>query len=129
MFSDDYDPRIASLIEQRPSGERPVEMIRNALVPGLRAFTAAEQAALLTREPLGRPDPRTALEAAAEPGSQPTAHRERAATHPGYDENELRTRVIAAACVAALTTAILSWAENDGIGDLADIVDEGLSPL
>lgn len=45
-------------------------------------------------------------------------------THPGHKENDLTTRVLAAAAVAALTTAITIWAQNNGEPDLAALLNQ-----
>jgi AcrR family transcriptional regulator len=129
VLSDDYDPLIAGLIAARPEGERPIEMVRNALVVGIRALTGAERAAVLTRCRLVVRTP--ALRARMLQDQEITEHliADALAARHGHPENDLRTRVISAACVAALTTVLLSWAENDGAGDLAALVDEGLDAL
>jgi AcrR family transcriptional regulator len=129
VLSDDYDPLIASLIAARPPDERPIEMVRHALVAGIRALGTAERAALLTRCGLAVRAP--ALRARMLQDQEITQQliAGALAAHPGHHQNDLRTRVIAAACVAAVTAALLNWAENDGADDPADIVDEGLSAL
>jgi AcrR family transcriptional regulator len=42
---------------------------------------------------------------------------------------ELRDQVVAAACVAALSTAILVWAEQGGASELPQLLDQSLSVL
>jgi hypothetical protein len=39
------------------------------------------------------------------------------------------TKVTVAACLAAATTAVLSWVENDGTPELPDLLQEALDTL
>jgi hypothetical protein len=48
---------------------------------------------------------------------------------PGDDEAELRTRVVASACLAAVTTAVTVWAEGEGAEELPDLIDRAFTCL
>ena len=45
------------------------------------------------------------------------------------DEPDLRLRVIAAAGVAAMTTALVVWVEHDGAEALPDLIDRAFDML
>jgi AcrR family transcriptional regulator len=47
----------------------------------------------------------------------------------GKGSGDLRTRVVAATCVAALSTAVLVWVEENGARDLPNLLDEALTLL
>jgi hypothetical protein len=40
-----------------------------------------------------------------------------------------QTRVIVAACLAAASTAILTWIENNGTPELPDLIDQAFETL
>lgn len=126
--TDDYDPMLADLIRQRPADESPLTAVHQAVLQGLSAVYATDRDAILarTRLILGTPalrarqwlnlDATQSLFAEAMAGRLDTAL-------------TLEIRVLAAAAVAALSTAVSEWAANDGIDDLATLVDNAFHVL
>lgn len=121
--SDDYDPMIARLIAERPPEEDPLTALHRALADGLARVYEADQEALLARTRLILTTP--ALRARMWHNQSAT---ERLFTdalkqrRPGDDA--LRVRVLAAAALAALATALTVWVEGDGSEPLPTLVDE-----
>ncbi|MCY0941420.1 TetR/AcrR family transcriptional regulator [Streptomyces antarcticus] len=126
--SDDYDPLIVRLIVERPAGEDSLAALHHALVTGLDAVYASAREALLARTRLIFETP--ALRARTWDNQYATqlllteALRSRTPA-----ESELATRVIAAAGLAAVTSALAAWVESEGSLDLPCLVDEAFRVL
>ena len=129
VLSDDYDPMISALIYSRPAEEPAVDSIRQALGAGLAQVYVAERATLLARTRLLLRTP--ALRARLWEQQSATADliASALAARSGSTRPNLRLRVTAAACLAALTTAILAWAERDGVPELPALVDDAFDVL
>lgn len=126
VADDGYDPMIEDLIRSRPAGEPPVARVHAALREGLAKVYHADRETLLARTRLlvGTP----ALRARMLANQQTTQELlERALTGGGTPT--LETRVIAAACLATMVTAVLAWAELDGAAELPDLIDQAFSAL
>lgn len=126
--SDDYDPLIARLIAERPLDEDPLTALHRALASGLVSIYEADEQALLarTRLILATPALRARLwqnQSATEQLFTDALMARRPADDP------LRIRVLAAASLAALTTALTVWVERDGSEPLPALVDEVFSAL
>ncbi|MEW5530626.1 TetR family transcriptional regulator [Streptomyces virginiae] len=126
--SDDYDPLIVRLIEERPHDEDSLTALRNALVAGLEAVLTSDREALLVRTRLVLETP--ALRARTWDNQYATqlllaeALRSRSPA-----ESDLATRVIAAAGLAAMTSALAAWVESGGALDLPALADEAFGAL
>ncbi len=129
VLADEYDPVIFALLAARPTHEPVIDKIRHALGAGLARIEAAEREALLVRTRLIVQTP--ALRARLWEQQAATARLfARALTdRSGADGDDLRTRVVAAACLAAVTTAVAVWAEGDGADELPRLIDQALSML
>ncbi|WP_406186305.1 TetR/AcrR family transcriptional regulator [Streptomyces sp. NBC_01006] len=126
--SDQYDPLIGRLIEERPPQEDSLTALRHALVQGLKAVYATDKEALLVRTRLILETP--ALRARTWDNQYETQRlfaEALRARDPG--ESDLTTRVTAAAALAAVTTALASWVESDGTLDLPALADEAFHAL
>lgn len=125
VLSDSYDPLLVSAIKARPRSEHPVTRIRTAVREGLTAIYAADREALLarTRLALRTPAVRSRL------WDNQFATRELLAAALDDGTPTLRTRVLAAACLATLTTALESWVDTDGAAELPDLIDEAFAAL
>jgi AcrR family transcriptional regulator len=128
VLSDSYDPLLVSLIRARPRTEHPVTRIRAAVREGLAAIYAADREALLERTRL----------ALRTPALRARLWENQFATRELFEdalagERTLRTRVLAAACLAALTTALEAWVDSndttDGAAELPDLIDEAFQAL
>ncbi|MFI5763103.1 TetR/AcrR family transcriptional regulator [Streptomyces sp. NPDC051563] len=126
--SDDYDPLIARLIEERPRHEDSLTALRNALVHGLEAVHAADREALLVRTRLIFETP--ALRARTWDNQYATQQLlARALRSRSPAESELATRVVAAAGLAAMTSALAAWVESEGVLDLPALAGEAFGAL
>ncbi|MGH3734160.1 MAG: TetR/AcrR family transcriptional regulator [Micromonosporaceae bacterium] len=110
VLRDEYDPLLESLIASRPTGEPPVTRVRSALRDALGEVYPEAREAILVRTRLMLRTP--ALRARSWENQHTTGRLlERALS--GQAAPDLRTRVVAAACLAAITTAIEAWADAD----------------
>lgn len=126
VAADDYDPMIEDLIRSRPAGEPPVVRVHAALREGLARIYQADRDTLLTRTRLLARTP--ALRARMWANQQATQQLLERALADGR-EPSLETRVVAAACLATMTTAVLAWAEQDGSAELPDLIDAAFAAL
>ena len=126
VLMDDYDPLLVSLISARPAGEPTIEKIRHACKEGLTRIYAADSATLLARTQLilHTPALRTGLWEHGGENERMLVHA--LAGRTGQDEDDLRMRVVVAACLAAINTAILVWADGNGARELPDLIDQAL---
>ncbi|MFI9614960.1 TetR/AcrR family transcriptional regulator [Streptomyces sp. NPDC052023] len=121
--SDDYDPMIVRLIEARPQEEDPLTALHRALAEGLAAVYTADKEALLVRTRLVLRTP--ALRARVWENQHATERLFADALAARLrTEATLSTRVLAAASLAALTTALTHWVDSDGTEDLPSLVDQ-----
>ncbi|GAB3455806.1 TetR family transcriptional regulator [Streptomonospora sediminis] len=129
VLGDEYDPLIEAAVRRRPPEEGLVERVQNAVAEGLAAVYAEGRDALLARVRLILSAP--ALRARMWEDMQDTqALLERALSATGDPaEVPMRVRVAAAASLAVLTTAIITWARDDGRGDLPALIDEAFTHL
>jgi AcrR family transcriptional regulator len=129
VLADEYDSLIVELLAARPAGEPAIETIRHALKEGLSRVYAADRDALLARTRLILSTP--ALRARL---WEQQAATERLIAHalddrPSRDRDDLRLRVVTSACLSAVTTAVVMWAESDGTDDLPDLIEQALTTL
>jgi AcrR family transcriptional regulator len=129
VLSDSYDPLIARLLEQTPAAWPLIERIRAALLQGLAQVYETDRDTLLAQNKL----------IAATPALRDRLWADQIATQRlflqalGGGERDLRpslpTRVTVAACLAAASTAILAWVENDGTSELPELIDQAFETL
>ena len=132
VLDDDYDPLIAEMIAAQPRDLPPVERVRRGLGTGMKEVFAADRERLRVRVALiletpslraGYFDQNAALVALiADALSRTPGARKRSAP-------TLATRVVAAACAAAMTTAVMVWGERGGRGNLPKLMDDALAAL
>ncbi len=128
-LTDSYDPLIASLIAQTPPAWPLTRRIRTVLVQGLRQIYGAERDTLLAQNKLivSTPALRERLWAAQIATQQLILQALGASQdHP---RPSFPDRVTVAACLAAASTAILAWVENDGTPDLPDLIEQAFDTL
>jgi AcrR family transcriptional regulator len=126
--SDDYDPLLVGLIENRPSEEGPLSALRNAVADGLSRIYATDRDALLVRTRLILHTP--ALRARMGTNLVATEDLFAAALAARlHSDVTLEIRVIAAAALATLTTALTAWVDGDGLEDLPSLVDDAFDVL
>jgi AcrR family transcriptional regulator len=128
-LSDSYDPLLAGLIGQTPAGWPLTERIRSVLVQGLRQVYDADRDTLLAQNKL----------IAATPALRDRLWADQIATQQFFldvlvgaepdHRPSLQARVTVAACLAAASTAILAWVENDGTPELPELLDQAFETL
>jgi AcrR family transcriptional regulator len=128
-LSDSYDPLIAGLIEQTPATLPLIDRIRAVLVLGLRQVYDADRDTLLAQNKLivSTPALRDRLWANQMATQQHILQALGAGQHD--PDPSFQDRVIVAACLAAATTAILTWIENDGNPELPDLIEQAFDTL
>ncbi|WP_371640269.1 TetR/AcrR family transcriptional regulator [Streptomyces virginiae] len=126
--SDDYDPLIVRLIQERPPQEDGLTALRNALGQGLETVYATGRDTLLARTRLIFDTP--ALRARTWDTQYATQRLFADALRSrNPEESDLATRVTAAAALAAVTTALAAWVESDGALELPALVSEAFGAL
>jgi AcrR family transcriptional regulator len=127
-LSDSYDPLIASLIAQTPAAWPLVKRVRTVLVQGLRQVYSTDRDAFLAQNRLivSTPALRDRLWADQIATQQLILQALSASQdHPP----SFQDRVTVAACLAAASTAILTWVENDGTADLPGLMEQAFDTL
>jgi AcrR family transcriptional regulator len=124
--SDSYDPLLVGLLEQTPAGWPLIDRVRAALLGGLRQLYDADRDTLLAQNKLivSTPALRDRLWANQIATQQLILQALGAGQRPSF-----RQRVTVAACLAAASTAVLTWVENDGTPDLPGLIDQAFDTL
>jgi AcrR family transcriptional regulator len=128
-LSDSYDPLLAGLLGQTPARWPLIDRIRAALLQGLRQLYDADRDTLLAQNKLiiATPALRERLWASQMDTQQLILQALGASQddpHPSFTDS-----VTVAACLAAATTAVLTWVENDGTPELPDLVEQAFDTL
>ena len=128
-LSDSYDPLIASSIAQTPATWPLVQRIRAVLVQGLRQVYDTDRDTLLAQVKLIVSTP--ALRERQWAGQLATQQAILEAIQPDQRDSHasFQAKVTVAACLAATTTAVLAWVENDGIPELPDLIEQAFDTL
>lgn len=127
VVSDEFDPMLEALVRNRPSDEPPVTRIQAAVGAGLAQIYATERDVLLQRTKLMLHTP--ALRARLWGNQQATAELLDRALAASGPQDPLVRKVVAAACTSTLVTAILDWAEQDGVEELPAVIDRAFDAL
>jgi AcrR family transcriptional regulator len=128
-LSDSYDPLLASLVVQTPATWPLTRRIRAALLQGLRQVYDTDRDTLLAQNKLIVSTPalrerlwadqiatqQLILQALSAGQNRP---------HPTFQDT-----VTVAACLAAATTAVLTWVDNNGTPELPDLIEQALDTL
>jgi AcrR family transcriptional regulator len=128
-LSDSYDPLLAGLLEQTPAALPLVDRIRAVLLQGFRQIYDADRDTLLAQNKLivSTPALRERLWAKQMDTQQYILEALGAGQHDPHPS--FQDRVTVAACLAAATTAILTWVENDGNPELPDLIEQAFDTL
>ena len=126
VLSDEYDPMLEQLIKARPADEAVVDAVQAAISEAFRLVYTADRDTIRSRVQLLLSTP--ALRARLWENQLATQGMfERALRGRGTDPFEVR--VLAAACLAALTVAITAWAESPDTTELPELIDESFTIL
>ena len=129
VLSDDYDPLIASAIAQTPATWPVIRRVRTVLAEGLRLIYDTDRDTLFDQVKLIVATP--ALRDRLWADQIATQQLILQALSAGQDEQRpsFQTRVTVAACLAAASTAILTWVESDGTPELPDLMAQAFDTL
>jgi AcrR family transcriptional regulator len=127
--TDDYDPMIAELIRARPTDEDPITAIHRAMVQGLAAILPDARDALLQRARLIMRAPALRARQADNQHATRLLFAGALAARAGLAAPTFALEVLAAAALAALTTALTAWSSGNGSADLITLVDEAFTTL
>jgi AcrR family transcriptional regulator len=129
VLTDDYDPMILAAMEAEAGDEGPVTAIRRAMAAVFAKIGEEEQRRVYERTRLIMSTP--SLRARTVDGftATTTLLAEGLGRRLGRPPGELRVRVIASACIGALTASIYAWMDGDGQPGLAGLVDAALALL
>jgi AcrR family transcriptional regulator len=128
-LSDSYDPLIAAMLQQTPPTWPLIQRIRAVLVQGLRQVYDTDRDTLLAQNKLIVSTPALSERLwASQIATQQLILQALSASqddpHPSFQD-----RVTVAACLAAATTAVLTWTENDGTPELPDLMEQAFDTL
>jgi AcrR family transcriptional regulator len=125
--NDEYDPVLVGLIQRRPAREEPLVALHEAVREGLGVVYTTDREGLLARSRLMLRTPALRARMAGNLGATEDLLARALAARAGADVS-LETRAVAAAALAALTTAISAWVEGEG-EELPDLVDRAFGAL
>jgi AcrR family transcriptional regulator len=129
VLSDGYDPLIASLIAQTPAAWPLTRRIRTVLVQGLRQIYDTERDALLAQNKLVVSTPALRERLWADQIATQQLILQALSASQDHSQPSFQDRVTVAACLAAASTAILTWVENDGTPELPDLIEQAFDAL
>jgi AcrR family transcriptional regulator len=129
ILSDGYDPLIATLIAQAPATWPLTRRIRTVLVEGLRLIYDTEREDLLAQNRLIVSTPALRDRLWAQQIDTQELILQALAARQDHPFPSFGDRVTVAACLAAASTAILTWVENDGTPDLPDLMEQAFDAL
>jgi AcrR family transcriptional regulator len=121
-LSDSYDPLLVGLLGQTPADWPLIRRIRTVLVQGLAQVYDSDRDTLLAQNKLIITTPALRERLWASQVATQELILEALGSGHGDEKASFQARVTVAACLAAVTTAILSWVEQDGASDLPDLV-------
>ena len=129
VLSDSYDPLIARRLEQTPATWPLFQRIRTVLVEGLAQVYETDRDTLLAQNKLIAATPALRDRLWADQIATQRLFLEALGAGPGDRPPSLQARVTVAACLAAASTAILAWVENDGTPELPELIDQAFEAL
>ena len=127
VLTDDYDPMITAAIITRPQAETPLEAARRGLAHVLGELGDEEMALVRARTALLLSVPALRSRLQEQMSATRFAFATAFAPRMGKDPAQMEVQVLAAACAAALSVAIETWA--NGQGELTRTMDEALAAL
>jgi AcrR family transcriptional regulator len=130
-LSDSYDPLIVSLLKQTPATWPVLQRMRAALLQGLSQIYDADRDTMLAQNKLivSTPALRERLWAGQMATQQLTIQALETDADRDDPQSGFQARVIVAACLAASSTAVLTWVENDGTPELPELIAQAFDTL
>ena len=128
-LSDSYDPLIAELIGQTPVAQPVIQRIRTVLVQGLRQVYDTDRDTMLAQNKLIVSTPALRERLWANQIATQQLILQALSNGEAGPDTDFRTKVTVAACLAAVTTAVLTWTESDGAPELPDLIEQAFDTL
>jgi AcrR family transcriptional regulator len=123
VLSDSYDPLIAEALAGTPASWPVIRRIRTVLAEGLKQVYDTDRDTLLAQNKL----------IVATPALRDRLWADQLRTQElilkALGDSRFPTRVMVAACLAAASTAIVTWVENDGTPELPDLIEQAFDTL
>jgi AcrR family transcriptional regulator len=129
VLSDSYDPLIATFIAQTPAAWPLTRRIGTVLVQGLRQIYRTERDTLLAQNTLIVSTPALRERLWADQIATQQLILQALSASQDHPHPSFQDRVTVAACLAAASTAILAWVENDGHPELPDLMEQAFDAL
>jgi AcrR family transcriptional regulator len=129
VLSDNYDPLIARLLEQTPASWPLLQRIRAVLVQGLAQVYETDRDTMLAQNKLIASTPALRDRLWADQIATQRLFLQALGGAAPEHRPSLQARVTVAACLAAASTAILAWVENDGTPELPELIDQAFETL
>jgi AcrR family transcriptional regulator len=128
VLMDEFDPMLREWLLTRPADEAPMDRLRGALVEAFREVYPLVRDELLARMRLivATPQLRARL---WEQQVETERYWTDALTADAHPASQFTLRVVVAACLAGITVALLTWAEDDGRAELPDLFDAAFIAL
>jgi AcrR family transcriptional regulator len=128
-LADSYDPLVAALLQETPAAWPLVQRIRVALLQGLRQVYDAEREALLAQNKLIVSTPALRERLWADQIAAQQLILQALGVSQDDPDRAFKDRVTVAACLAAASTAVLTWVENGGTPELPDLIERAFDAL
>jgi AcrR family transcriptional regulator len=129
VIEDDYDPLLMAMIKARPTGESPIEAIRQVIKQVAAKIYASDRDEILARMQLFIRVPALRARLVEHGSGTEQIFTQTIAVRMGCDENDIRPRVISAACIAAISVAIFAWADSPNTCEMPAMIDQALRVL
>ena len=126
--NDEYDPLLIDFIRAQPADLGPLAALREAVVRGMRAVYDTDKDALLVRTRLILTTPALRGRQWRNGDNTQALFVEALAARTG-GEVTFELRVLAAAALGALTTALSTWVDGEGADDLPTLMERGFDAL
>jgi AcrR family transcriptional regulator len=129
VLSDSYDPVIGRLLAQTPATWPLIRRIRAVLAQGLRQVYDTDRDTLLAQNKLVVSTPALRERLWAHQIATQQLILQALTASQDDPQPSFQDRVTVAACLAAATTAVLTWVENDGTPELPELIEQAFDTL
>jgi AcrR family transcriptional regulator len=129
VLADEYDALLAAHLAAQPADATPLDKIRWGVRDSLALVYAEARDDLLVRIRLILATPALRARLFANQGTTADLLARSFGAGSRDWKRNLRAKVIAAACLAAMTEAILLWAQADGVRPLPELIDRAFDVL
>ncbi|OPC85112.1 TetR family transcriptional regulator [Embleya scabrispora] len=129
VLTDEYDPLLVEILRSAPEGTSLIRIVRTGVVDALRRIMREEGEEMVTRMSLVVRVPALRRRSYEQQMESWSLMAEAYAARTGRSARDFDLRVAVSAINAAMSDAILTWAEGGCVGDPAVLVDRALGIL